>query len=143
MLKVTGITQGIVIDHITTGNGLKIFNKLRLDKLDTPVVLLMNVDSKILGRKDIIKIQDYTDINIDVLGLIDRNATINIIKDSEIISKTKVEIPKKIKGLFQCKNPRCITTIDDYALSEFTLVPNENKLQYRCNYCEELTEYKL
>lgn len=142
MLEVTGITQGIVIDHISTGNGLKIFNKLRLDKLDTPVVLLMNVTSNVLGRKDIIKIQDYIDIDIDMVGLIDQNATVNIIKDSKIISKTKVKIPQKVKGLFQCKNPRCITTVDDYAVSEFTLVPN-GKLQYRCNYCEELTEYKL
>lgn len=143
MLKVPGITQGIVIDHIKTGNGLKIFNKLRLDKLDTPVVLLMNVDSNVLGRKDIIKIQDYTDINIDILGLIDQGATINIIKNSKIISKTKVKIPQKVKGLFQCKNPRCVTTVDNYAVSEFTLIPNDGKLQYRCNYCEELTEYKL
>lgn len=142
MLTVTGITQGIVIDHITAGNGLKIFNKLRLDRIDAPVVLLMNVSSNILGKKDIIKIQDHINIDINVLGLIDQNATVNIIKNSEIISKTKVEIPKKVKGLFQCKNPRCITSVDDYAVSEFTLVPN-GKIQYRCNYCEELTEYKL
>lgn len=142
MLKVTKITQGIVIDHIRTGNGLKIFNKLRLDKLNTPVVLLMNVDSNVLGKKDIIKIQDYTDINIDILGLIDQNATVNIIKNGKIVSKTKVKIPKKVRGLFQCKNPRCITTIDNYAVSEFTLVSSD-KLLYRCNYCEELTEYKL
>ena len=143
MLKVPGITQGIVIDHITTGNGLKIFNKLRLDKLDTPVVLLMNVDSNVLGRKDIIKIQDYTDIDMDILGLIDQGATINIIKNSKIISKAKVKIPQKVRGLFQCRNPRCVTTVDNYAVSEFTLVPNDGKLQYRCNFCEELTEYKL
>ena len=107
MLKVTGITQGIVIDHIKTGNGLKIFNKLRLDKLDTTVVLLMNVDSKALGRKDIIKIQDYTDINIDILGLIDQNATINIIKNSKIISKTKVEIPKSERFIPMQKSALC------------------------------------
>lgn len=142
MLKVTKITQGIVIDHIRTGNGLKIFNKLRLDKLNTPVVLLMNVDSNVLGRKDIIKIQNYTDINIDILGLIDQNATVNIIKNGEIVSKTRVKIPTKVRGLFQCKNPRCITTTDDYAVSEFTLVSSD-RLLYRCNYCEELTEYKL
>lgn len=142
MLTVTGITQGIVIDHITEGNGLKIFNKLRLDKIDAPVVLLMNVSSNILGKKDIIKIQDTIDIDINVLGLIDQNATVNVIKDGKTILKTKVEIPKNVKELFQCKNPRCITTVDDYAISEFTLVPN-GKIQYRCNYCEELTEYKL
>lgn len=142
MLTVTGIDQGIVIDHITAGNGLKIFNKLKLDKIDAPVVLLMNVNSNILDKKDIIKIQDHIDINIDILGLIDQNATVNIIKGGKIVSKIEVEIPKKVKGLFICKNPRCITTVDDYAISEFTLVPN-GKIQYRCNYCEELTEYKL
>lgn len=142
MLTVTGIDQGIVIDHITAGNGLKIFNKLKLDKIDAPVVLLMNVNSNILDKKDIIKIQDHIDINIDILGLIDQNATVNIIKGGKIVSKIEVEIPKKVKGLFKCKNPRCITTVDDYAISEFTLVPN-GKIQYRCNYCEELTEYKL
>lgn len=142
MLTVTGIDQGIVIDHITAGNGLKIFNKLKLDKIDAPVVLLMNVNSNILDKKDIIKIQDHIDINIDILGLIDQNATVNIIKGGKIVSKIEVEIPKKVKGLFKCKNPRCITTVDDYATSEFTLVPN-GKIQYRCNYCEELTEYKL
>lgn len=142
MLTVTGIENGIVIDHITAGNGLKIFNRLKFDRIAAPVVLLMNVNSDVLGKKDIIKVQDHVDIDIDVLGLIDQNATVNIIQDGEIVSKTKVEIPKKIKGLFQCKNPRCITTVDDYAISEFTLVPN-GKIQYRCNYCEELTEYKL
>jgi len=142
MLTVTGITQGIVIDHIIAGNGLKIFNKLKLDKIDASVVLLMNVSSNVLGEKDIIKIQDHIDIDINMLGLIDQNATVNVIKDGEIVLKTKVEIPKKVKGLFQCKNPRCITTVDYYAVSEFTLVPN-GKIQYRCNYCEELTEYRL
>ena len=102
MLKVTKITQGIVIDHIRTGNGLKIFNKLRLDKLNTPVVLLMNVDSNVLGKKDIIKIQDYTDINIDILGLIDQNATVNIIKNGKIVSKTKVKI-LKVRDYFNIK----------------------------------------
>lgn len=142
MLEVTGVNQGIVIDHITAGNGLKIFNKLRLDKVDAPVVLLMNVSSDKLAKKDIIKIQDHINIDMTVLGLIDQNATVNIIKNGEIISKTKVRIPLKVRGLFQCKNPRCITTVDEYAVSEFTLVPN-GKIQYRCNYCEALTEYKL
>jgi len=142
MLTVAGIKQGIVIDHITAGNGLKIFNKLRLDKIDTSVVLLMNVRSNILNKKDMIKIQNRLNIDIDMLGLIDQNATVNVIEDGQIVLKTKVQIPKKVTGLFQCKNPRCITTVDDYAISEFTLVPN-GKIQYRCNYCEELTEYKL
>ncbi|KAB3534772.1 aspartate carbamoyltransferase regulatory subunit [Alkaliphilus pronyensis] len=142
MLKVAGIENGIVIDHITSGNGLKIFQKLNLDKLDTPVVLLMNVSSGKLGTKDIIKIQDNLDIDLTVLGLIDSNITINIIENEVIKEKKDIDIPKRVQGLFKCKNPRCITSIDDYAEAEFTLVPN-GKIQYRCNYCEELTEYKL
>ncbi|SDK01482.1 aspartate carbamoyltransferase regulatory subunit [Natronincola ferrireducens] len=142
MLKVTSIQKGIVIDHITSGKGLKIFEKLCLDKVDTPVVLLMKVPSKQLGKKDMIKIQDIIDIDLTVLGLIDPSITINIIDNDHIIAKRNIEIPQKVTGLFKCKNPRCITSVDDYAESEFTLVPN-GKIQYKCNYCEELTEYKL
>ncbi len=142
MLKVTGIAKGIVIDHITAGKGLKIFQKLNLDKLPSPVVLLMNVSSERLGKKDIIKVQDHIDIDLAILGLIDQNITVNIIENEGIKEKIAVSIPQRVKGLFQCKNPRCITCEDQYAEAEFTLVPN-GKIQYRCSYCEELTEYKL
>lgn len=142
MIKVTSIQKGIVIDHITSGKGLKIFQKLNLDKVDTPVVLLMKVSSGKLGKKDIIKIQDHLDIDFTVLGLIDPNITINFIENDKITEKKKIEIPKKVVGMIKCKNPRCITWVDDYVSSEFTLVPN-GKIQYRCSYCEELTEYEL
>ena len=142
MLKVTGIQKGIVIDHIAAGNGIKIFEKLNLAKVNYPVVLLINVSSKKLGKKDIIKIQDNVDIDFTMLGLIDPKATVNIIEDEEIVSKKSLEIPKEVTGLFPCKNPRCVTSIDDYATPRFTRVEN-GKIQYRCNYCEELTEYKL
>lgn len=142
MLEVTSIKKGIVIDHIESGKGIKIFEKLNLDKVDYPVVLLMNVSSKKLGKKDIIKIQDNIDIDYTVLGLIDPNATVNIIEDDNTVSKKSLNIPKAVKGLFNCKNPRCITSLDDYAIPEFTLVEN-GKIQYKCNYCEELTEYKI
>ncbi len=142
MLKVTGIEKGIVIDHITAGKGLKIFQKLNLDKNKTQAVLLLNVVSHELGQKDMIKIQDDLDIDLTILGLIDPNITVNYIRDDKIQKKMQVSIPHKIKGLFECKNPRCITTEDQYAEAEFTLVPN-GKIKYRCNYCEELTEYKL
>jgi len=142
MLKVAGIERGIVIDHITAGKGLKIFQKLNLDKLKTPTVLLMNVPSKQAGQKDIIKIQDDLDIDLTVLGLIDPNITVNYIENDKIQRKMELKIPEKVKGLFECKNPRCITSVDQYAEAEFTLVPN-GKIQYRCSYCEELTEYKL
>lgn len=142
MLKVTGIEKGIVIDHITSGKGLKIFQKLNLDKLNSPVVLLMNVTSGKLGKKDIIKVQDHIDIDLTILGLIDQGITINVINEKAIQEKIQVNIPEKVKGLFECKNPRCITSEDKYVEAEFTLVPN-GKIQYRCSYCEELTEYKL
>jgi len=142
MLNVTSIERGIVIDHISSGKGLKIFQKLNLDKLDAPVVLLMNVSSKVLGKKDIIKIQDYIDLDLRILGLIDPNITINIIENDQIVEKKNVELPVRVKGLFECKNPRCITSIDSYAESEFTLSPC-SKTKYKCSYCEELTEYKL
>ncbi len=142
MLKIPSIEKGIVIDHIAKGNGIKIFEKLQLDKVHYPVALLMNVPSRKLGQKDIIKIQDRIDIDFTMLGLIDPHATVNIIEGEHIISKRNLEIPKVVKGLFKCKNPRCVTSIDDYAIPTFTRMEN-GKIQYRCNYCEELTEYKL
>lgn len=142
MLKVPSIKKGIVIDHISKGNGIKIFEKLNLEKLDQPVVLLINVPSKKLGQKDIIKVQDLTDVDFTMLGLIDPNATVNVIENEEIITKKNLEIPKHVKGLFKCKNPRCVTSVDDYAVPTFTRMEN-GKIQYRCNYCEELTEYKF
>lgn len=142
MLEVTSIKKGIVLDHISSGNGLKIFNKLMLDRVDYPVVLLMNVSSKQMGRKDIIKIENNIDIDLDFLGLIDHHITVNVIEDNKIVSKKKVEIPKKVKGIFSCHNPRCITNFDDYVKPTFHLV-SEKTLEYKCSYCEEITKYKL
>jgi len=142
MLEVASIKKGIVLDHITSGNGLKIFNKLMLDKVDYPVVLLMNVTSQEMGRKDIIKIENRIDIDLDFLGLIDHNITVNVIEDNKIVDKKKVRIPTRIKGLFSCHNPRCITNFDDYVEPDFHLISAEN-LEYKCGYCEEITKYKL
>ena len=142
MLEVTSIKKGIVLDHITSGNGLKIFNKLMLDQVQYPVVLLMNVPSKHMKRKDIIKIENNIDIDLDFLGLIDHNITMNIIEDNKIVHKKKVEIPQKVNGLFKCHNPRCITNFDDYVKPTFQLVYPKT-LEYKCDYCEELTAYKL
>ncbi|QZY54337.1 aspartate carbamoyltransferase regulatory subunit [Crassaminicella profunda] len=142
MLEVTSIKKGIVLDHITVGNGLKIFNKLMLDQVDYPVVLLMNVPSKAMGRKDIIKIENNIDIDLAFLGLIDDSITVNIIKEGKLGQKKKVEIPKNVKGLFSCHNPRCITNFDDYVKPEFELVSSDT-LSYQCEYCEEITEYKI
>jgi aspartate carbamoyltransferase regulatory subunit len=143
MLEVKGIQNGIVIDHIKAGNGLKIFNKLLSENIENPVVLLMNVDSKVLGKKDIIKLADVFEIDFDILGLIDHNITVNIVKDSKIIDKRKATVPDEVTGLFQCGNPRCITNSDAYAIPKFKLYEKNGSAEYICSYCEEITKYRL
>ncbi len=142
MLEVKGIQNGIVLDHIASGNGLKVFDKLQLAKVESPVVLLMNVESKQLGRKDIIKIENTFDVDLTILGLIDSNISVCIIKDGRVVEKKKVVLPTMIHGLITCKNPRCITNHDDYIQSTFKLV-SESPLEYMCSYCEEITRYSL
>lgn len=142
MIEVTAIKKGIVIDHIPAGKGLRVFEKLRLDRQKSPAVLLMHVSSRKMGTKDIIKIQDDLNVDLRILGLIDPGITVNYIENEEIINKIQVSLPEKVSGLFDCKNPRCITAVDQCAVPEFTRVPN-GKIQYRCSYCEELTEYRL
>lgn len=142
MLEVKGIENGVVIDHISAGNGLKIFNLLFAD-LEQPTVLLMNVKSELLGTKDIIKIENVFDVDLDLLGLVDPRITVNIIKDGKLFDKVKATIPTTIKGGIKCHNPRCITHSDDYAIPEFKLVKANGILEYECSYCEEITVYKL
>lgn len=142
MLEVKGIENGVVIDHISVGNGLKIFNLLFADS-DNPVVLLMNVASKAIGKKDIIKIENVFDVDLNVLGLIDPKITVNVIKKNTLIEKVKATIPKTIKGGLKCQNPRCITHSDDYAIPEFKLLKANGKMEYECSYCEEITVYKI
>ncbi|MCG8539649.1 MAG: aspartate carbamoyltransferase regulatory subunit [Clostridia bacterium] len=142
MLEVKQIQNGIVIDHIKSGNGLKIFNKLELNKTNSPVVLLMNVESKLLGKKDIIKIENTFDVDLNLLGLIDENISINFIKDGKVIDKKKVVVPEEVTGLVTCKNPRCITNSDDYLKPTFNLMSREN-LEYKCSFCDEITKYKI
>lgn len=142
MLEVKGIQNGIVLDHIASGNGLKVFDKLQLAKVESPVVLLMNVESNQLGRKDIIKIENTFDVDLTILGLIDANISVCIIKNGRVVEKKKVVLPTEIKGLITCKNPRCITNHDDYIDPVFKLV-SEKPLEYMCSYCEEITRYSL
>ncbi|BEP30083.1 aspartate carbamoyltransferase regulatory subunit [Helicovermis profundi] len=141
MLEVKGIKEGIVIDHIKAGNGLKLFNLLMLEYINCPIVLVMNVDSKNLEKKDIIKIEDKFDLDLDKLGLIDSNITVNIIKNNKVIDKKNVTIPKKVKGTFKCSNPRCITNSDDYISPSFKLIDSKGTPEYLCEYCEEITKY--
>ncbi len=141
MLEVKGIQTGIVIDHIKAGTGLIIFNKL-FHTTKQPVVLLMNVNSKLLGTKDIIKMEGSHSIDVDMLGLIDENITVNFIEDNHLVKKINTGIPTRIKGGMKCDNPRCISHTDDCAIPEFTLV-TEGKRMYSCSYCEERTVFKL
>jgi len=143
MLEVKGIQNGIVLDHIKAGNGIKVFNKLFSDQTDYPVVLVMNVESGILERKDIIKIENRFDVDLDALGLIDSSITVNIIREGKLVDKQKVNIPQKIAGLFECENPRCITNHDSYCEPTFDLVSQNGELEYACSYCEEITKFKI
>ncbi len=142
-MEVKGIRNGIVLDHIEAGKGLKIFEKLELASLPHSVVLLMNVPSSRVGKKDIIKIENLTEINLDVLGLIDSHLTINIIEEYSLVHKRTVEIPKEISGLFDCSNPRCVTNYDKSVSPKFKHVSSNGKIRYRCQYCQEVTEYRI
>lgn len=142
MLEVKGIENGIVLDHITSGRGIKVFNELFSEQTDYPVVLLMNVQSKVQGRKDIIKIENQFNVDLDALGLIDENITVNIIREGKLVEKKSVAIPQKVSGLFDCKNPRCITNHDVYCTPEFDLLSVNGELEYVCSYCEEITVLK-
>ncbi|KPU42727.1 aspartate carbamoyltransferase regulatory chain [Oxobacter pfennigii] len=140
MLTINSITNGIVIDHIKAGLGMKIFNYLGLDKTDYTVALLMNVPSQKLGRKDIIKIENAIDFDFTVLGLIDPDITIDVIEGEKIKEKIKVQPPSNVKDMLKCKNPRCVTSVESNITNGFYLV-DASKGEYRCEYCDEI--YKL
>jgi len=139
MIEVASIQKGTVIDHIAAGKGLWIFNRLNLGQLGHPVVLLMNVPSKKLGKKDIIKIENYTSVNTAMLGLIDSSITVNIIENEHVVDKVKVCIPDEVRGLFACGNPRCVTNSDMYVTPLFHLHEAKDA-SYICEYCEETTK---
>jgi aspartate carbamoyltransferase regulatory subunit len=133
---ITSIKKGIVIDHIKAGTGIKIFHNLNLDKADFKVALIMNVESEKTGKKDIIKIENVIDIDYAVLGFIDPNITVNIIEDEKIAEKRHLQLPERAINIIECKNPRCITSIEKYVPHEFYL-SNKSKGEYRCLYCDE------
>ena len=134
-MNIDSIKNGYVIDHIKSGNGMKIYNYLNLEQLNCAVAIIKNVKSGKLGRKDIIKIDEAIDLNTDVLGYIDPDITINIVKDSKIIEKYHPVLPEKITNTIKCKNPRCITSIEQELDQIFILTDKENRV-YRCKYCE-------
>ena len=133
---IDAISNGIVIDHISAGKAMELYNILGLDKLDCSVALLKNVSSGKLGRKDIIKIDRVLDLDWDVIGYVDPGITVNIIKNGEIVDKKKLHLPKQIVNVIKCKNPRCITSIE-HGLDQVFVLSNEEKEIYRCRYCDE------
>jgi aspartate carbamoyltransferase regulatory subunit len=137
MLTINSIRNGIVIDHIKAGLGIKIFNYLGLDKANYTVALIMNAESDKIGRKDIIKIENEINIDFAMLGLICPNVTINVIQNEVIIEKISLQLPEKVHDIIKCKNPRCITSIEQNISHSFYLVDRE-KGEYRCKFCDEL-----
>ncbi len=137
MLNIGGLKNGIVLDHIQAGKSMDIYKYLKLDKLDCQVAIIKNARSNKMGRKDILKIEGGLDIvDLDVLGYIDCNITVNIIKDEKIVEKKTLKLPKKLTNVIKCKNPRCITSIEQELPHVFFLADEEHQV-YRCAYCEE------
>ena len=137
MLNVGTIQEGFVLDHIQAGKSMDIYKYLHLDNLDCCVAIIKNVPSKRMGKKDLIKIEcDLSLIDLDILGFIDHNITVNIIQNDKIIEKKTLTLPQKITNVIKCKNPRCITSVEHQLDHVFVLTDPEN-IVYRCQYCEE------
>jgi aspartate carbamoyltransferase regulatory subunit len=125
-----------VLDHITAGNGMNIYNVLNLGKLDCAVALIKNAESPKMGKKDIIKISTLLDIDLDVLGYLDPGITVNVIRDGEVAEQRTLELPQRVVGVIKCKNPRCITSVEREIVHEAKLTDPVKKI-YRCIYCEQ------
>ena len=134
-MNIDSIKNGIVIDHITAGKATELYSLLSLDALNCPIVMGKNVASRKMGKKDIIKIDADISLNTDILGYVDPDVTINIIKDGKIAEKKTVELPERLVNVIACKNPRCITSCEQELDQVFTLTDKENRV-YRCLYCE-------
>ena len=139
-MNIDGVNTGIVLDHIKAGKSMQIYELLGLDKINNCVAIIQNADSAKYGKKDIIKIDQIIDLDFDVLGYIDSNITVNIVKDGKLERKHHMELPQTLKNVVKCKNPRCITSVEQGILHTFKLVDKENKV-YRCIYCD--AEHKV
>lgn len=135
MLKVDSIKKGIVIDHITAGLGYQIFTELKLYDVEYTTALIRNVPSRKLGKKDLIKIDNVVDLDLDMLGLLDPHITLVIIEAENVVNKIKLSLPKKVEGILTCKNPRCVSTIEEINDITFYLA-NEKSREYRCEFCD-------
>jgi len=137
MLNIGGLHEGFVLDHIEAGKSMEIYKYLNLDKFDCCVAIIKNARSNKMGKKDIIKIEcPINQIDLEVLGFIDHKITVNIIKDDRVVEKKTLKLPKQIKNVAKCKNPRCITSIEQ-ELDHIFVLTDEKREIYRCKYCEE------
>ena len=137
MLNVGALNEGFVLDHIEAGKAMDLYRYLKLDKMDCCVAIIKNARSSKMGRKDIIKVEcPIDDLKLDILGYIDHNITVNSIKDGSIVEKKKLTLPRQLINIIHCKNPRCITSIEQEIDHVFFLADEENEI-YRCRYCEE------
>ena len=134
-MNIDGVKNGIVLDHIQAGKSMMIYELLGLDKVDNCVAVIQNASSEKYGKKDIIKIDDRIDIDLDVLGYIDSNITVNLVKDGKLEKKLHLELPQTLRNVIKCKNPRCITTTEQEIVHTFRLVDPAKKA-YRCIYCD-------
>ena len=141
-MNIDGVSTGIVLDHIKAGKSMQIYNYLGLDKLDCSVAVVQNVRSSKYGKKDIIKIDDEIELDFEMLGYIDSNITVNRVRDGKLLKKEHLELPETITDVIKCKNPRCITSVEQEITHVFKLADREKKI-YRCAYCDvEHKEYK-
>ena len=134
-MNIDSIQNGVVIDHITAGNGMRLYSLLGLDSLDVSVAIIKNVVSRKMGKKDIIKIDADIPVDFQVIGYVDPGATLNIIRDGQLVSKQAVEMPDRLTGVIRCYNPRCITSTEQELKQIFKLTDREKRV-YRCIYCE-------
>ena len=142
MLNISGIQEGFVLDHIRAGMSMSIYKDLKLARLACRVAIIKNARSNKMGKKDMIKVECPIDmLNLDILGFIDHNITVNVIKDNKITEKKELHLPKQIVNVIKCKNPRCITSIEQ-ELDQIFILTDEEKEIYRCKYCEEQQKKK-
>ena len=134
-MEVTSIQDGIIIDHVPAGTALKVLEYLSINPASTKLALIMNTDSHRYGTKDIIKIDEDIDINLDVLGYIDPNITVNRVRDGKLSRKEHLELPEMVTDIIKCKNPRCITSVEQEVVHKFRLADREKRI-YRCIYCD-------
>ena len=137
MLNVGALETGFVMDHIKAGKAMTIYHDLKLDQLDCTVAIIKKAKSNKMGKKDIIKVECPVDqLDLGIVGFIDPNITVNVIENGEIVEKKKLELPKEIRNVIRCKNPRCITSIEQ-GLDQVFVLTDKQKAVYRCKYCEE------